>query len=178
MRINGKFAVLPMALVAAFALSACKDKQPEPAMPEQPMPTTPATPTTPQAPPAAPVDRAGDAAMGEVTVTDVKLGKAVDADQRVTMPTEMFAPHDTIYASVMTNGSAEQVMLSARWLYDGDQEVNESTETIAPTGPATTTFHIEKSDGWPVGDYSVEISLDGEVVNRHSFTVQEGGAQE
>lgn len=174
MRINGKFAALPLALVAAFALSACKDKTPEPMMPEQPAPTTPITPATPQPV----VDKAADAAMGEVSVTDVKLGKAIDADQRVTSPTEMFAPQDTIYASVMTNGSAEQVTLSARWLYDGDQEVNESSETIAPTGPATTTFHIEKNDGWPAGDYSVEISLDGEVVKRHAFTVRGASALE
>lgn len=179
MRINGTFAALSLALVAVFALSACKDKEPvTPPVPESP-PATPVAemPATPPTTPVPPLGDMADEAVGEVTVTGVTLGTAVDDEQQVTAPTEMFSPNDTIYASVKTNGSADQVTLAARWLYDGDQEVNESSETIAPTGPATTTFHIEKSDGWPVGNYSVEISLNDEVVHRHAFTVHDDAAQ-
>jgi hypothetical protein len=50
--------------------------------------------------------------------------------------------------------------------------VKEDTATITPTGPATTEFHISKPDGWPAGDYSVEILLDGKSVATKSFKVQ------
>jgi hypothetical protein len=45
-------------------------------------------------------------------------------------------------------------------------------ETIMPTGPATTEFHISKSDGWPAGDYQVEIFLDDRAIGTRSFTVK------
>ena len=50
--------------------------------------------------------------------------------------------------------------------------MNESSETIAPTGAATTAFHISKPDGWPTGNYKVEISLDGKVVATKDFSVK------
>ena len=50
--------------------------------------------------------------------------------------------------------------------------MNESSETIAPTGAATTAFHISKPDGWPTGKYKVEISLDGNVVQTREFEVK------
>ena len=47
-----------------------------------------------------------------------------------------------------------------------------SSQTIAPSGPAVTTFHISKPDGWPTGNYKVEISLNGTAVSSKDFTVQ------
>ncbi|MEO7916161.1 MAG: hypothetical protein ABIR16_00835, partial [Dokdonella sp.] len=75
-------------------------------------------------------------------------------------------------ASVATNGSAASTAIAAKWMYQDGQVVNESTQTIAPTGPAVTAFHIAKPDGWPLGDYSVEISVDGTVADTKKFSVK------
>jgi hypothetical protein len=112
------------------------------------------------------------AAVQPVTVVAVDLGRAIGADKKVAEPIDTFAPADTIYASVATEGSAASATLSARWSFEDGQVVNQSSETIAPTGPATTEFHIAKPDGWPPGTYQVEISLDGTPAMTKSFKVQ------
>ena len=39
--------------------------------------------------------------------------------------------------------------------------MSETSQQIAPTGPAVTEFHIAKPDGWPQGMYRVQVFLDG-----------------
>lgn len=128
-------------------------------------------------PPAAPTKEPAPAAAPEpagVTAGTITLGKAVGPDKKITTPAETFAKGDTIYASVDTNGSGSAV-LKAKWTYSkGGQSttVNEEPQPIMPTGPATTEFHISKPDGWPIGDYKVEVFLDDKSVGTKSFTVK------
>jgi hypothetical protein len=107
-----------------------------------------------------------------ITVTAIELGNQISADKRVTQQGTAFAPTDTIYVSVLTNGSAPSATLTAKWTYQDGQVVNESTQTIAPTGPAATEFHISKPDGWPAGAYKVEISLNGQSTKMKEFEVK------
>lgn len=148
------------ALAGALALSACGKKE-EPA-PPPPMEQAPA-PTPP--PVAAP-------APAPVAVASVDLGTAVGPDQKVTASTSEFAPTDTIYAAVSTTGAAPNAVLDAKWTYQDGQTVNESSQTIAPNGDAVTAFHISKADGWPAGNYKVEISLNGTTAATKDFTVK------
>jgi hypothetical protein len=106
-----------------------------------------------------------------VSVVNVQLGRAVGADKKVTLAADSFAPTDTIYASVDTQGTAASATLTARWTYQDGQTVHEETQTIAPTGPATTEFHIAKPDGWPRGTYRLEILVDGVSARTASFRV-------
>ncbi len=169
MQANRKFNLLIITLAGTLALAAC-NKTPEPATSpanEAPAPTAPATDMTPATPPPTTLP-----AAAPVTVASVDLGSAVGTDQKVTTPTTTFAPKDTIYAAVSTTGTASNATLSAKWTYQDGQTVNQSSQTIAPTGPATTTFHISKPDGWPTGNYKVEISLNGTMAMSKDFTVQ------
>lgn len=104
-------------------------------------------------------------------VVSVDLGKQVGADKKVVEPVTAFAPTDTIYASVVSNGVAPKVELKARWTSEDGQLVDESSQTIAPTGPAVTEFHVAKPTGWPTGKYTVTISADGTVVATKEFAV-------
>jgi hypothetical protein len=147
-------------------LGACRrsEEAPKPA-PQAPAPKAPA----PQAP-------AGDAAAPAPVVFKVvriDLGKAVDADKRVGQPTSTFKPNDTIYASVLSEGVSPSVALAARWTYEDGQLVNESTQTIATTGPAATEFHIAKPDGWPAGNYKFELAANGQTAGSLQFSVVE-----
>jgi hypothetical protein len=107
-----------------------------------------------------------------VQITDVTLGRAVGADRAVTEATTTFEPNDTIYVSVRTSGTASSATLAARWTFEDGQVVDESSQTIAPTGTEVTEFHVSKPDGWPAGAYEVAISLDGVPVETQSFTVE------
>lgn len=146
---------LYLALVtAAPALAGCgQDRQ---ATDE--VDTTPATETTAEA----------------LRVTEVELGNAIGADKRVTDADDAdeFRPNDTIYASVATEGTASGSTITARWTYQDGQVVDESTQTISPTGPAVTEFHISKPDGLPAGEYQVEILVNGNSVETKSFEVR------
>jgi len=124
------------------------------------------------APLPAPAPAPAPAPTATVQVTDVQLGTAVGADRRVSAPTNAFRPTDTIYASVVSTGSAPSATLTARFTYQDGQLVNESSQTIAPTGSDATEFHISKPDGWPAGNYRVEILLDGRSVATRDFRVQ------
>jgi hypothetical protein len=125
-----------------------------------------------EAPAPLPAPAPAPAPVSTVQVTDVQLGTAVGADRRVSAPTNAFRPTDTIYASVVTTGSAPSATLTARFTYQDGQLVNESSQTIAPTGSDATEFHISKPDGWPAGQYRVEVLLDGRSVSTKDFQVQ------
>jgi hypothetical protein len=115
---------------------------------------------------------APSAASETARVSAIELGSAIGADKRVTAPAASFAPGDTIYASIATEGSAPSLTLGARWTYEDGQLVSESSETIAPTGPATTEFHISKPDGFPPGRYTLVIAADGAPVGTREFEVR------
>ncbi|HEY0180642.1 MAG TPA: hypothetical protein VGC30_13570 [Dokdonella sp.] len=154
---------LILALASALALGACGKKE-EPAPAPAPEPTPAPAPATPPPATMAP-------AASPVSVVSVDLGTAVGDDQKVTSPTTTFTPKDTIYAAVSTTGSAPTAVLEAKWTYQDGQTVNDSNQTISPNGPAVTTFHISKPDGWPAGNYKVEISLDGKPAASKDFSV-------
>ena len=127
-----------------------------------------------ETPPPPPVPNASvlPGASGQaVSVVGVTLGREVGLDNRVMSPSDAFSPSDTIYASVDTSGAAATASLSARWTYQDGQTVHEETQTIAPTGAATTEFHVSKGDGFPVGSYSVEILVNGVPARKASFKV-------
>jgi hypothetical protein len=150
------------ALTATIALSACKKSEPVP-------PPTTVNPVPAPAPAPAPQN-----AVASVTAVD--LGSALDADGRVVAGTSTFATNDTITASVLTNTSVPNAMatgtLGARWTYEDGQVVNQESKTFNFSGQGTTNFQISKPDGWPVGRYKVEISLDGNVVQTREFEVR------
>ena len=112
------------------------------------------------------------AAPEAFAISEVSLGKAIGTDKRVASPTTTFGPKDTIYASVATTGAAPSKTLTAKWTFQDGQTVKEGSETIAPTGPAVTEFHLAKKTPWPVGKYKVEISADGAPATTKDFEVK------
>lgn len=143
--------------VVAVALAACgkKEEPPKPAPAPAPAPTAPA-----------PAPAAG------VTAGNVTVGNAIGADKKVT-GTGAITAKDTIYVSIDTTGSG-QATLKAKWTYVQDGKsvpVKEDTQTVSTTGPATHEFHISKPDGWPKGEYQVEVFVDDKPAGSKRFNV-------
>jgi hypothetical protein len=107
-----------------------------------------------------------------VRVSDVKLGRSIGADKRLTDETDNFRPTDVIYAVVQTQGSGASAELQARWTYEDGQVVDESSRNISAAGGDFTEFHISKPSGWPKGNYKVEILLNGQPVETEDFEVK------
>src|SRR5262245_8291366 len=152
--------LLALTVCLLFSPIACKREE----APPPPPPRAAAPPAAPAAPPA-------PAAPVPFTVVSADLGKQVTADKKVAAPSTAFSPTDTIYVSIATVGAAPTATLKARWTYEDGQLVNESSQTIAPTGPAATEFHIAKPTGFPTGKYKVEISANGAVAAEKEFVV-------
>jgi len=140
----------------ALTLSACGKKD------EPPKPKTSDSSMTLPAP------------VAGVTVTSITLGNGIGPQKQVVSASNTFARNDTIYASVDTAGSGSST-LQAKWTYRAngqDVAVRDDTQAINPTGPATSEFHVSKPDGWPAGDYKVEVSSSGNAPATRTFTVK------
>ena len=150
---------VPIMLAAlALTLNACGKKEEAPTPQPIPAPTAPVPPQV----------------IAGVTVGTITLGNAIGASKKVTQAADSFGKKDTIYAAVDTTG-AGTAKLRAKWTYrKGSQDslVKEESQTITPTGPASSEFHISKPDGWPTGDYQVEIFVEDKSVGTKAYTVK------
>ena len=150
--------ILVMLAALALTLNACGKKEVAPAPQSIPAPTAPVPPPV----------------IAGVTVGTITLGNAIGASKKVTQAADSFGKKDTIYAAVDTTG-AGTAKLRAKWTYrKGSQDslVKEESQTITPTGPASSEFHISKPDGWPTGDYQVEIFVEDKSVGTKAYTVK------
>jgi hypothetical protein len=119
-----------------------------------------------------PAATASPALRTDVSVTEISLGSAVGPDRRVARPRDVFAPSDTVYTSVVTEGSGRSGRLSARWTHQKAEVVAESSLDIAPDATTVSEFHISKPNGLAPGGYEVEIFLDGASAGKRSFSVE------
>jgi len=145
--------MLAVPLAAVLALSACgKGNESTSPVPSNPPPSG-TTDAPPLAPPAYPPPAASTGVTGGDTAGTV------------------FAPKDTIYASVETMGPGHAT-LTARWLDPAGRTVHEDSKELDAMGPATTAFMISQPDGFPEGNYKIDISLDGRAVASKDFSVK------
>jgi hypothetical protein len=119
-------------------------------------------------------ETAAPAAPTGVAVASIQLGSQIGADKSVTAPKSTFAPRDTIYAVVSTTGVATDASLEAIWTYMGSKEkqINQASQSISPTGPAQSEFHLVKATAWPEGKYRVAILLNGATAGTKDFEVK------
>ena len=168
--------MLAASLATALALVACgKSGEPNSPVPSTPPPsgTAASTPLAPPAfpPPATSTGMAGNDSAAAVSFSSLEVGSSVDANHKVVATGPSFAPKDTIYASVETMGSGRGT-LTARWIGPQGQVVHEDSKDLEATGPETTAFMISQPEGFPEGDYKIDISLDGRSVASKDFSVK------
>lgn len=167
---------LAAALTCALTLGACNRDQPATGDTGQPtgapLPAdtvaAPANPTSPATTPAP----AGSAQTA--TVSEVVLGTAATGNERVAEPKTTFARGDrTIIASVVTRADTPtEAEMRARWTFQDGQLVDETSQRLNLDGAGVTNFRVNNQEDWPAGTYTVEIALDGNVVQTRRFTVQ------
>jgi hypothetical protein len=102
-------------------------------------------------------------------LANIQTGRALNPDRSIASITTLFKPNETIYVSVQTTGEAPGT-IGVKWLYQG-RVVDEPVKQVDYDGPASTEFHLQNSGGFPVGDYSVEIFINGQQVGSRAFKV-------
>jgi hypothetical protein len=108
-------------------------------------------------------------------MTTFQLGRSINPDKTVSQSTTRFKPIDTIYVAVLTEGSGAG-KIKVRWLFAG-RVVSEPEQDVSYRGAAATEFHIQNSGGFPPGNYTVEIFIDGRSVGSRAFRVEADAAK-
>ena len=115
---------------------------------------------------------AASAVRAALSVIDIDMGRRIDAEKKVIDHTEIFAPTDSIFASVHTSGTAASGAVTGRWTGPGGAVVNETTNQVTTSGDAHTAFLIVRPSGLPKGTYTLHVIIDGKEVRTKDFVVQ------
>ena len=106
-----------------------------------------------------------------LALANIQTGRALNPDRSIASITTLFKPSETVYVSVQTTGSAPG-QIGVKWMYEG-RVIDEPVKRVDYDGPDSTEFHLQNSGGFPEGDYSVEILIDGKPVGTRSFKVSQ-----
>lgn len=102
-------------------------------------------------------------------VSAIQLGRSLNPDNSIASHTTAFKPGDTMFVSALSLEKGYGT-LNVRWMYMG-HVVGEATKDVTYRGPAATEFHIQNATGFPPGDYSVEVFLNGDSVGKRDYRV-------
>ena len=153
--IRTRFPLAAFAALSALTILACRK--------EEELPPADSVAAAPAAPPPA-------------TVTTIETGKHIGTDMRISDTASTFAPRDTLFVSIVTSNATGSNTLKGVLTFQGGQVVDSATQVIAaPTttgGTSVTELHWVKPGGWPVGDYTVEVWLDGQSAGTRTLTVK------
>ena len=100
----------------------------------------------------------------------LQLGSRLNGDNTIATHTTRFKPDDRIFAAVLTEQTGSST-ITARWSYNG-QMVSEEARTVSYKGPGVTAFEFKSASAFPVGDYKVEILVDGQPGVSRDFRVE------
>lgn len=120
---------------------------------------------------------------GDIEVTDITLGRSIGPEKEVTRATKTFKPDDTVFASVVMRGYADDSWLTGRWfrqIEGGDKlkQIHKTRFRASPDGVAVTEMHMGATpDPLEPGKYRVEIRLNGTIVGVRDFVVVESGEE-
>ena len=105
-------------------------------------------------------------------VTNVMIGKHIGEGDRVTEPTFLFDPADTVYVSIGTVGSPENAKFEARWTNQRGERVDSVVKTIQPKGREHTALASSRAKGWTPGPYRITIYVDDDSADTKTFQVR------
>ena len=100
----------------------------------------------------------------------LQLGSKLNDDHTIGVNTTRFKPDDRIFAAVLT-GATGSSTITARWIYNG-MMVGEESRQVSYKGAGATSFEFKSASAFPVGDYKVDILVDGQPVQSREFRVE------
>ncbi len=103
-------------------------------------------------------------------VTSIQLGRSVNADHTVSSFTTTFSPDESVYLSVLTTGVGSGT-ISVRWTYAG-RVIDEPKKEVSYRIDGATDFRLQSAGGFPEGDYTAEIFLNGQPAGTRTFRVE------
>jgi hypothetical protein len=109
------------------------------------------------------------ACSGPLQLANIQVGRSLNQDRSISSITTLFKPNETIYVAVQTTAAGKGTV-SVTWKY-GTRVIDQPSKQVNYDGPASTEFHMQNSGGFPPGDYSVDVFIDGVQVGTRAFKV-------
>jgi len=110
---------------------------------------------------------------GKVRVSNVMIGKRLGPQNRISEPTLRFAPTDTVFLSIATEGKPDSATLAVKFTFPTGKVQDSTSTTIKPTGNELTELHAVPPKGsWPVGSYLLTVYAGGDSVEAKTIAVQ------
>ena len=103
-------------------------------------------------------------------VADIQIGRSLNADNSVREHATTFTPKDSVYLSVLTAGRGTAT-LSVRWTL-GTRVLDEPKKQVSYSDAAATDFGLKTGWGFPVGQYTAEVFIDGQPAGSRKFRVE------
>jgi hypothetical protein len=114
---------------------------------------------------------ASAAKSAELHISNVMIGRQIGPSNRITEPTFQFAPQDTVYVSVATEGTGGAGTLTAAWRSQSGEILQKSSEPVPPAGE-NTQFRLTQPKGLKPGTYKVIVFLGDDSVDTKVFVVK------
>lgn len=103
-------------------------------------------------------------------VATLQLGSKLNGDNTIATHTTRFKPDDHIYAAVLTEATGSST-ITVHWIYNG-MMVGEESRNVSYKGAGATAFEFKSASGFPVGDYKVDVLMDGTPAASRDFRVE------
>lgn len=110
-------------------------------------------------------------ARGPLAFEALQTGKNLNRDNSVGIQGTRFTPNETMYVSVLTKGPGAGT-IQATWTFRGSV-VYEGSRDVSYQGSAATEFHMQYAGKLPLGDYVVDVLIDGKPVAKRTLEVKE-----
>ena len=170
-----------MLLVAATLAAGCSRDEPAPAA-DVATETAPAAPAdaAPAPTPEPPDDMLSlelpepviDTTPVDTTISMIDTSNAASETELTGPLSDQFAPQDSIFMAIRTNGTAEKYTISSKWFYPDGEVITENSQIVTGAGPTSTIFSMSKPDGWAPGTYKVEYAINGTLQQTKTFVVR------
>ena len=105
-----------------------------------------------------------------LNVVGIQTGKSLNSDHSIGRHAASFHPNDPMYVSVLSNGRGTGT-ITVKWSLGG-QVLQTLTKKVSYNGQAATDFRFVAADGFPVGDYSIQVTVDGKIIETRRVKVE------
>jgi len=103
-------------------------------------------------------------------IVAIQTGKSLNTDHSVAIHTGSFRPKDTMYVSVLTVGRGAGTV-TVKWSFGG-RVLHQVTKKLSYNDQAATDFRFQVADEFPLGDYTVEVIVDGKTTETRRVKVE------
>lgn len=108
----------------------------------------------------------------DTKVVAVTLSNKGDTEENtIGAPSMSFAPRDTVYAEIESQGTADEYTIYAKWVGADGAELADYGIKVNEGGLKRTVISLSKPDGWAPGKNRIELAINGNPTVTEVFQV-------